>query len=236
MVLTLLHTFFVSIIILTVTDVTDRFAGGDVMRSKNTQLKREIYEFVNEFKRENGKSPTLREVAAVMNVSRTTIYRYLTEMNDKGELIYDGSRIDTKEVNYENTRLSSAMIVGSIPCGEATVEEEYVEGYINLPESMFGKGEFYILRAKGDSMEDAGICEKDLVVIRKQDTAEVGDIVVALIDESENTLKRFGGFNKDGQAILEYMNSAVYPGKVILVPSLMVQGVAKHVIKALSKS
>ena len=206
------------------------------MRSKNTQLKREIYEFVNEFKRENGKSPTLREVAAAMDVSRTTIYRYLTEMNDKGELIYDGNRIETKEVNSENTRLSFAMIVGSIPCGEATVEEEYVEDYVNLPESMFGKGEFYILRAKGDSMEDAGIFEKDLVVIRKQDTAEVGDIVVALIDESENTLKRFGGFNKEGQAILEYMNDTVYPGKVILVPSLTVQGVAKHVIKALSKS
>ena len=203
------------------------------MRSKNAQLKKDIYDFINNFKRENGKSPALRDIAKKMNVSRTTIYRYLTEMNEDGELLYDGTRIDTREVNLNNTRLSSAMIVGSIPCGEAAEEEEYVEDYVNIPEILFGKGDFYILRAKGDSMEDAGIFEKDLVVIRKQETAEAGDIVVALTDENENTLKRFGGFDKEGRAILEYMNQAVYPDKVIIVPSLTVQGVAKHIIKAL---
>lgn len=129
--------------------------------------------------------------------------------------------------------LAPAIIVGSIPCGEAQSEEQYVEAYVNLPTALFGKGEFYILRAKGDSMEDAGIAEGDLVIILRQPTAEVGDIVVALDDEQQNTLKRFAGFDEKGRAILEYMNEDVYPGKQIIVKELTVQGVAKHVLKSL---
>lgn len=154
-------------------------------------------------------------------------------MKEDGMIHYSEGVIDTKEVNNETLNLAPAMIVGSIPCGEAQSEEEYVEAYVNLPTALFGKGEFYILRAKGDSMEDAGITEGDLVIILRQPTAEVGDIIVALDDENQNTLKRFAGFDENGYAILEYMNEAVYPGKVIKVKQLTVQGVAKHVLKSL---
>ena len=204
------------------------------MRSKSLELKKQIYNFVNEWKREYGKSPSLKNIADDMGVSRTTIYRYLVEMNEEGQgLVYNGETIETKEFNSENTCLSSAMIVGSIPCGEAMSEDDHIEGYANLPASLFGKGDFYILRAKGDSMEDAGIDEGDMIVIRKQVTAYEGDIVVALDDENRNTLKRFGGFDDNGYAILEYMNKDVYPDEIILVKELVVQGVAEHVIKKL---
>ena len=82
-------------------------------------------------------------------------------------------------------------------------------------------------------MEDAGIKEGDMVVILRQQTADIGDIVVALDDDNQNTLKRYAGFDEEGYAILEYMNEDVYPGKVIRVKQLTVQGVAKHVIKNL---
>ena len=203
------------------------------MRSQSLELKKEIYDTVNDWKRSYGYSPSLNDLAKKLNVSRTTVYRYLTRMNEDGELYYNGSSIETKEVNSRNTRLSKAMIVGSIPCGEPTTEEEYIEEYLNLPESFFGKGEFYILRAFGNSMEDAGIFQDDLVIIRKQCTAEEGDIIVALDGDNQNTLKRYGGVNKNGEAILEYMNEAVYPGKTILVKTLVVQGVAQHVLKSL---
>lgn len=146
---------------------------------------------------------------------------------------YDGNSIDTKELNHRTMNTARAAIVGSIPCGEAQAEDEYVEEYVNLPTNLFGKGDFYILRAKGNSMEDAGISEGDLVVILKQSTAEIGDIVVALDDQNQNTLKRFAGFDEDNKVVLEYMNEDVYPGKTILVKELTVQGVAKHVIKSL---
>jgi repressor LexA len=204
------------------------------MRSKSLELKKKIYDFVNDWKREYGRSPSLKNIADDMGVSRTTIYRYLVEMNDEGRgLIYTGDTIETREYNLENTYLSSAKLVGSIPCGEAASEEEYVEGYLNLPASLFGKGDFYILRARGDSMEDAGIDSGDMVVVRKQQSADIGDIVVALDDENQNTLKRFGGFDDEGNVILEYMNQDVYPDKTIIVKELVVQGVAQHVIKRL---
>lgn len=204
------------------------------MRSKSLKLKKQIYTFVNEWRQAYGRSPSLKNIADGMGVSRTTVYRYLLEMNDENwGLTYTGDTIETKEFNSENTYLSTAKVVGSIPCGEATPEEEYVEDYINLPASLFGKGEFYILRARGDSMVDAGIDEGDLIVIRKQQTADICDIVVALDDANCNTLKRFGGFDDEGNAILEYMNQEVYPDKTIIVKELVVQGVAKHVIKKL---
>ena len=203
------------------------------MRSKDTTLKQEIYDFVNGWKRDYGTSPSLKKIADQMQVSRTTVYRYLKEMSEDGDLEYNGMGIDTKELNSANMNLAPAMIVGSIPCGEAQSEEEYVEAYVNLPTALFGKGEFYILHAKGDSMEDAGIKEGDLVVILRQQTADVGDIVVALDDDNQNTLKRYAGFDEEGYAVLEYMNEDVYPGKVIRVKQLTVQGVAKHVIKNL---
>lgn len=106
--------------------------------------------------------------------------------------------------------------------------------YISLPEALFGKGQFYLLRAAGDSMEDAGISDGDLILIRKQTECEVGDIVVALDDQSENTLKIYGGIDEESnKAVLRYANAKAYPDKRILVSKLVVQGVAKHVIKAL---
>lgn len=204
------------------------------MRSKCLELKKKIYTFVNDWRQAFGRSPSLKNIADEMGVSRTTIYRYLLEMNDENwGLTYTGDTIETREFNSENTYLSTAKVVGNIPCGEATPEEEYVEEYINLPASLFGKGEFYILRARGDSMVDVGIDEGDMVVIHKQQTAVIGDIVVALDDENCNTLKRFSGFDDKGNAILEYMNQEVYPDKIIIAKELVVQGVAKHVIKKL---
>ena len=203
------------------------------MRSKSSSLKKEIYAFVNGWLRENGSSPSLRNIADSLNVSRMTVYRYLQEMDRDGAVSYDGNAIETKEQNRRNTKLSAALLVGSIPCGEAVPEEEYVEDYINIPATLFGTGEFYMLRASGDSMEDAGISDGDLVVIRRQPTAEPGDIVVALVDQDRNTLKRFAGFDSEHRAVLQYMNEEVYPGRTITVDSLVVQGVAHNVIKTL---
>ena len=128
----------------------------------------------------------------------------------------------------------AAPLVGSIYCGSPEEEEENVEEYVSLPVSLFGKGDFYILRAKGDSMVDAGIDEGDLLVIERNCPASEGDIVVALDQEQQNTLKRYVGFDNDEKCfILAYENEARYPGEVIKLKSFEVQGVARHVIKAL---
>lgn len=192
----------------------------------------EISAFVDRFYRDNRRSPSLSEIAKAVGISRATAYRYLVAMNESGTLFYDGKTILTKQAGKCSTGYCSAPVVGSIRCGDPELEEELVEEYVSLPTSIFGEGPFYILRAKGDSMVDAGIAEGDLIVIRRQESAEVGDTVVALDEKNENTLKIFGGVDEEtGEAILRYANQKKYPGMEIRTKRLVVQGVAKHVIK-----
>lgn len=204
------------------------------MRSKNPELMKEISTFVNDYYRKQRSSPSVSEIAKAVGIAKTTAYRYLVDMNERGMISYDGNTIETPQINRCTSGYFSAPIVGSIRCGDPETEEEQVEEYVSLPESIFGKGEFYILRASGDSMVDAGIEDKDLVVIKKQDAASVGDIVVALDEDNQNTLKTYIGIDEEsGYALLKYENKRCYQDKVIRVRELVVQGVAKHVIKAL---
>lgn len=204
------------------------------MRSKNPELMKEICTYVSDHYREWRNSPSVSEIAKAVGIAKTTAYRYLVEMNERGMISYDGHTIETPQIDKCVTGYFSAPIVGSIHCGDPETEEEHVEEYVSLPESIFGSGEFYILRASGDSMVDAGIEDKDLVVIRKQETASVGDIVVALDEDNQNTLKTFAGIDDEsGCAILKYENRRKYRNKEIRVRELVVQGVAKHVIKTL---
>ena len=192
------------------------------MRSKNPEVMDAICTFVDQYYRENHISPSISEIANGVDVSKATAYRYLVAMNERGMLSYNGKTIVTKQTGKCTTGYFSAPVVGSIRCGDPEQEEENVEEYVSLPRSLF------------DSMVDAGIEDEDLILIRIQDTASVGDIVVALDENNENTLKIFGGIDEEnGDAILRYANQRKYPNKEIRVKQLVVQGVAKHVIKAL---
>ena len=165
-------------------------------------------------------------------MSKATAYHYLVEMDHRGLIHYERGVISGIE-KIEKTAINffSAPLVGSIACGDPENEEEHVDMYVSLPHELFGSGEFYLLRAVGDSMEDEGIYEGDLVLIRKQISCKEGDIVVAMDGQGENTLKRYGGVDKKTKkAILKYANDAVYPGETILVNRLEIQGVAKNVI------
>lgn len=205
------------------------------MRSKSTELMGQISNYIGDYYRQHHSTPTTREIASAVGLSPAAGYKYLVEMDKRGMLSYENGEItDLPKINKTPTGYFSAPLVGSIRCGDPETEEAEVEMYVSLPEAIFGKGEFYLLRASGDSMEDEDICDGDLVLIRKQPDCEVGDIVVALDENSENTLKVYGGIDKrTKKVILKYANEAVYPGKRILVGELTVQGVAKHVIKAL---
>ena len=205
------------------------------MRHKDPELMNCISSFIGEYYREHHSTPSTRQIASAMGVSPSSGYKYLVAMDKAGMLKYeDGVITDLPKIEKTKTGSFSAPLVGSIRCGDPETEEAQVEMYVSLPEAIFGKGEFYLLRAVGDSMEDAGIQEDDLVLIKKQPACEIGDIVVALDENNENTLKVYGGIDKKTRkVILKYANEAVYPGKVILVKKLVVQGVAKNVIKQL---
>jgi repressor LexA len=204
------------------------------MRSKSPELMEAIKAFVNRYYREHHTAPSTQTIGAAVGVTRNTVYRYLVEMNERGMLQYDKAIKSIEQMTKCKTGYFSAPVVGSIRCGDPESEEELVEEHVSLPESVFGKGRFYLLRAKGDSMVDAGIEEDDLIVIQIRHEAGEGDIVVALDQDGQNTLKRYGGYDEEsGLYILEYMNEKRYPGKVEKVRSFAVQGVARHVIKTL---
>ncbi len=206
------------------------------MRSKSKELMVQIQTFIDRYFSEKHCSPSINEIAKGVGIAKTTAYRYLVEMDELGMLEYDGTSrtIVTKMISRFSTVAFSAPVVGEIPCGDPEIEEQNIEEYVSLPSALFGKGDFYILKASGDSMVDVGIENGDLVVIRKQSSANVGDIVVALDENQTNTLKLYAGVDQDSQhAILKYCNEDRYPGREILVKQLIVQGVAKHVIKAL---
>ena len=184
----------------------------------------------------NHTAPSVNEIAKGVGIAKTTSYRYLVAMNDLGMLRYDGASrtITTRMISKLSESTVPAPVVGAITCGTPEEEEENIQEYVSLPVSLFGKGEFYILKATGDSMVDAGIEDGDLVVIRKQNDAKIGDIIVALNEEGTNTLKTYGGTEPHSNAaMLLYRNREKYPDKKILVKELIVQGVAKHVIRSL---
>lgn len=150
------------------------------MRTKDQGTLDKILKFVNKYYQENRVAPTISEVASGVGVARSTTHRYIQELSDRDFLNYGRGILSAPESAKMKTAYIAAPLVGSIYFGSPEEEEENVEEYVSLPVSLFGKGDFYILRAKGDSMVDAGIAEGDLLVIERNCPASEGDIVVAL--------------------------------------------------------
>ena len=200
------------------------------MRSKSMKLMLRIREYIESYFERYSSTPTVREIAGAMRIAVSSAHRYLVAMAEKDMVFYENGALSTPKIRRMNPAVSPAAIVGSIPCGSPEEKEAQVEEYLPLSVSFFGKGEFYALRASGNSMEDAQIDDGDLVIIRKQQIAEIGDIVVALTDEGKNTLKRL---LYDCAQQKYYLHPENKNMNDIFVSKLRVQGVATHVIKAL---
>ncbi len=199
------------------------------MRHKSDDRMMQIKDFVEKYYLKNRHSPSTREIAEELGIVKSTAYKYLIAMRDLGMIEYDGENVLTDKIGKVNVEMTSVAVLGSISCGVPQLEEEYAEEFVTLPVSMFGKGEFYFLRANGDSMIESGIENGDLVLIRKQSTARDGQIVVALVD-NQNTLKRFFVDDKKQCIRLHPENKTM---EDIIVKDCKIQGVAVKVIKNL---
>ena len=124
-------------------------------------------------------------------------------------------------------------VLGSVSCGPGDYEEENIIEYIRMPESLVGKGEFFALIAKGNSMVDVGVHEGDHVIVRKQNTANVGDIVVALYDGGLNNLKKLCYDESQQRYYLYSCNADQETYAPIYVDELQIQGVAVSVVHSL---
>lgn len=159
------------------------------MRSKNPAYFELLIRFIDDYIDNYGRSPSTQEIASGTGLSPATVSRYLSRMREDGIIDYSGHRnIVTKRNSAIET--NAVPVLGSVSCGIPKFAEENIEEYVKLPVSLFGKGDFFLLRASGNSMIEAGIDNGDLVLVRRQDYAAPGQIVVALMEE-EATLKRY---------------------------------------------
>lgn len=161
------------------------------MRSKNAEWFPMIENFINSYREQNNASPSVQEIANHIGIAKSTASRYLSTMREKGMIEFDGHRnIATRETIRTKAETVLVPILGCVSCGIPKFAEENIEEYVRLPIALFGKGDFFILRANGDSMIEANIDHGDLVVIRQQSHAEKGQIVVALVCQQKRKNRR----------------------------------------------
>ena len=187
-----------------------------------TARQQEIWDFLVEYVERWGYPPTVREIGeAVGLASPSTVHAHLANLERAGLLRRDptkpraleltGHRRATRGIPEPEVR--ALPLVGQVAAGAPLLAEENIEEYVQVPQPLARSGEQFLLRAKGDSMIDAGILDGDFLVVRRQQDARDGDIVVALAGDDEAadeaTVKRF--FREDGRIRLQPENDALEP-------------------------
>ena len=194
------------------------------MRRKDESKKLQILEYINDYIGQYSASPSVREISSGTGIPRATVQRYLVAMDENGEIEYDGKSISTAEMQ-RMAPINCIRVLGRVACGPGDEEQEEVLEYLRMPENLVGKGSFFALIAKGESMIDAGIHDGDYVIVRQTQTAKNGDIVVALYDNLSN-LKVLGYDEEKKQYYLHSCNKDKRKYADIYVTDLQVQGVA----------
>lgn len=196
------------------------------MRTLNTTTLDNMERFIIDYQKSKGKSPSFRELMRVLNMSSLNLVRtYVIALEKSGRI--ERTRLGSIDVmpKLKPSGMAIAPIVGTIACGQPVDAIENIEESVALPRTIFGAGNLFILHARGNSMVEANISNGDLVVIRQQNTAENGEIVVAMVN-GETTLKRF--YKKSGRIILHPENKTMTD---IIVKNCEIQGVLVSCIK-----
>jgi repressor LexA len=184
-----------------------------------TKRQQEIFDFIKRYSAKYGYPPTVRDIGkAVGLASSSTVHAHLANLEKIGLLRRDPTKpralelLDRAAAGVQagvQTFLQPGLpLVGQVAAGQPIVAEENIEEYIQTPSFAGGEDGEFLLRVRGDSMVDAGIIEGDLVVVRSQDHAQDGDIVVALVGE-EATVKRF--FQEADHVRLQPENASMEP-------------------------
>lgn len=151
----------------------------------------DIYKYLQEYIDDNGFPPTVREIAAKFSIKSTsTVQYYLEKLRDLG-LISQGDNKKRAYTTATQSRSASNFVplVGNVSAGQGILAIENIEGELPLPKDLFMGKDLFMLRVEGDSMIETGIFDGDLVVVHSQNSADIGEIVVALWQDKA-TIKR----------------------------------------------
>ena len=164
-----------------------------------------VMDYIRKFSEENGYTPSVREIGKECGIKSTaTVYSYLQKLQDKGYL--NKATNKKRSVTLAKSSGVNIPLIGTVTAGQPIFAYENYEDYYTFPAGEFRGEDLFMLRVQGTSMIDAGIMDGDKIVVRRQETAENGEIVVALVDDSA-TVKRF--YRKGGQIVLHPENEAL---------------------------
>ena len=153
------------------------------MRASLAARKQQIIDFVRGYYLRHDRLPSERDIVGGTGIPAGSVHRCLIALKESGEFSHDGSRRGAGPAELEHVSPKNIMrVLGTVACGPGQEEEERFIEYIHMPECMVGKGECFALIAKGESMIGAGIHPGDYVIVRRQQTARPGDLIIALSD------------------------------------------------------
>ena len=178
-----------------------------------TTRQQEIFEYVKTYAREHGYPPTVRDIGKAIGLtSSSTVHAHLANLEKLGVLKRDPTKPRALEVLVDKAKSvvtpNGLPLVGQVAAGQPVLADENIQEYVPVPQIAGGDEGEFVLRVRGDSMKDAGIFDKDYVVVRPQNTATNGQIVVAML-EGEATVKRF--FKEKQRVRLQPENDALEP-------------------------
>ncbi|MGI5881854.1 MAG: transcriptional repressor LexA [Dethiobacteria bacterium] len=185
-----------------------------------TSRQQKVLNFIKEEVMLKNYPPSVREICAFMNLSSSsTVHAHLRALEKKGYIRRDPSKpraleiLDPATRSYQKKKARPIPILGQVTAGVPVLAEENIEDYLFLPDDIVKEDTVFMLRVRGESMKDAGILPGDLVIVRRQPSAESGEIVVALLSD-EATIKRF--YKQEDKILLKPENPAFKP---IIIPA-----------------
>jgi repressor LexA len=184
-----------------------------VVDLKLTKRQREIFEFIKQYSGRHGYPPTVRDIGKAIGLtSSSTVHAHLANLEKLGLVRRDPTKPRALELLGEAARKiagpSGLPVVGRVAAGSPILAEENIEDYVEVPPIAGGDDGEYVLRVTGESMKDVGILDGDYVIVHRQETADNGEIVVALVGE-EATVKRY--FREADHIRLQPENTSMEP-------------------------
>jgi repressor LexA len=184
-----------------------------VVDLKLTKRQQEIFDFIKQYSGRHGYPPTVRDIGKAIGLtSSSTVHAHLANLEKLGLVRRDPTKPRALELLGEAARKLAGPVglpvVGRVAAGSPILAEENIEDYVEVPPIAGGEDGEYVLRVRGESMKDAGILDGDYVIVHRQETADNGEIVVALVGE-EATVKRY--FREPDHIRLQPENSAMDP-------------------------
>ncbi|MCD7909751.1 MAG: transcriptional repressor LexA [Clostridium sp.] len=193
-------------------------------QDKITAKQEEILEYIKETILKKGYPPAVREICEAVHLKSTSsVHSHLSTLEEKGFIRRDPTKPRTIEIlddtfNFNRREMANVPVVGAVAAGQPLLAEQNIEDYFPIPVELLPNADTFMLRVKGDSMVNAGILDGDQIIVEQTPSAQNGDIVVVLLDDSA-TVKRF--YREDGHYRLQPENDYMDP---IIVDHVDIQG------------